>query len=94
MTANHPTSGPEWCKIPEAARILGRSEKSLRDALKDGAVPFTSVRVGRTWLILRRDISPPVAGDQTPTAARVSPPAAGPHVGSAPKADGGTIPDP
>lgn len=60
LTERAPTpAGPDdpaWLTATRTGRMLDVAPKTIRRRCADGTLPFTFVKVGSTWRILRADV--------------------------------------
>lgn len=47
---------PAWMSAGQAARRLQVAPKTVRRYCRDGSLPFTAIKVGNQWRILRADV--------------------------------------
>jgi excisionase family DNA binding protein len=47
---------PMWLSVGEVAYILGVHPQTVYSGLKNGKLPFRSVKIGRIWRIPRVDV--------------------------------------
>lgn len=47
---------PAWMSAGQAARRLQVAAKTVRRYCRDGSLPFTAVKIGGQWRILRADV--------------------------------------
>jgi excisionase family DNA binding protein len=62
------TPASEWISVPEAARLKGVAESSVRVAIQAGRL--TGAKVGRSYIVRRRDVEAWRPGPQGPKRSR------------------------